>query len=117
MRSLDSVIEAIDNCLVDPCPECPVYVNDKCRKDSYAAYYLKEYREMLNNVENEPLEWEELLKMVGKPVWIEQIAVHKKNAGWTVIRIHDVDYIVTTDRLFSRETFGKTWQAFKKERK
>ena len=79
-------------------------------------HYLKEYHEMLENVENEPLEYEELQRMVGKPIWIESQSIGKKHCGWVVIKQSFIEGIVTDPRLFYAANYGKTWLAYKKER-
>ena len=80
-------------------------------------HYLTEYHEMLENVENEPLEYEELQQMVGKPIWIESQSIGKKHCGWVVIKQYHIEGAIVTDaRLFYASNYGKTWLAYKKER-
>ena len=149
MKSLESLIEAMDNCLIDPCEDCPVYVNYKCRKDEYVTYYLKEYlkkQEVIRRKEirlkqaikaelewhteqllNEPLDWEELKSMIGKPVWIEW---YDDGCGWCrwniLIEIYKdmfgVDKLTFRNLIDSRlrlsqDDYGKNWIAYTKERK
>lgn len=87
-------------------------------------HYLTEYHEMLENVENEPLEYEELQRMVGKPIWIEGSSVL---AHWMIIADIRPDCLTCHGMLLCRGRFGetiplykeylgKTWLAYKKER-
>ena len=89
-----------------------------------AVNYLKDYQEMLANVENEPLTWEELVLMDGKPIWIEGSSVL---AHWMIIADIRPDCLTCRGMLLCRgrfgetiplykEDLGKTWLAYKKER-
>ena len=109
----------------------------RCRYDLYegpaqstvadALQYLLGYKEMLINVENEPLDWYELKLMKGKPVWVE--ADDGKYKGWFIVgnffswfEKEDFDAHVNLYRSggameMSKEMYGSYWQAYKKERK
>jgi hypothetical protein len=50
MKTLEDIIEALENCLIDPCPDCTMYINGECQKDKYALKYLKEYRMMMDDI-------------------------------------------------------------------
>lgn len=87
-----------------------------------AVDLLTDYKEMLEvSDENEPLRWSDLQELFRKPVWIETSA--KK--GWNIIvsiDIADMQVIHTAHRGpklsgFSRAGLGKTWNAYRKERK
>ena len=49
MKTLEDIIEALENCLIDPCPDCIMYINNECQKDKYALKYLKEYQLQKDN--------------------------------------------------------------------
>lgn len=101
MKTLDEVIKALKICsthqrCTDGCPyyrnECPLY---EMEKD--ALHYLREYYETKKHlaclddaeirgdntqvVNNQPLSWEELKQMEGKPVWYE----HEFWKGWIIL--------------------------------
>ena len=124
MKELDEVIKDMEQCkyLDSDCSQCP------------ALHYLKEYREKHDEIlkmeealgyceimDNPALSWDELKAMTGKPVWIELLRNgHWK--GWDVIAGFDDDdfgdAMVTVhgdDYYFA--DLGKTWQAYRKERK
>ena len=138
MKSLDEVIKALEICsshlrCMDGCPyyrnECPLY---EMEKD--ALHYLKAFREMedeLNDIrreyieqmKNQPLTWDELRQMEGKPVWIEHLCGVLR---WGVIDdlFYDRKEEKTKIRFGTRHGFlewdkddqGKAWQAYRKER-
>ena len=89
-----------------------------------AVNYLKDYQEMLANIENEPLDWDELMLMDGKPIWIEGSSVL---AHWMIIADIRPDCLTCRGMLicrgrfgenvpFYKEDLGRTWLAYKKER-
>ena len=128
MHTIDEVIKAIEYCMKDGdnCPEeCPFV--GSCSPTSYAVkadalQHLKEYREMLNNVENEPLDWYELKQMEGKPVWVEELEGKYADSSWYIHHGtadgYDNDEILYLQpfAVFTKNTLGKTWQAYRKER-
>ena len=100
-----------------------------------AITYLKGYLEVLpeyahmklDAVKNDPLTWDELKQMEGKPVWIEeQYSFDEEWYGhWEVISsfcddefVDDPDPVVymTDDEVRHKNDLGKTWQAYRKER-
>ena len=108
-----------------------------------ALHYLKELRHILNNTiwvgstkeengywklptlpetGNDPLTWGELQQMEGKPVWIEELDYSKRWYGfWDVISDTE-DYgdekfvYVKSEMRYEMDEYGKTWQAYRKER-
>lgn len=76
---------------------------------------------------NDPLTWDELRKMEGKPVWIE--ADDGKYKGWVIVgkfyslvEEEDLDahvdlYYFGRSMEYSKEMYGYYWQAYRKERK
>ena len=79
MKTLDGVIKSLEEMidLTDADSESEGYY---LAMDSIE--YLKEYREMLDNVEpNEPLEWNTLHAYVGKPVWVSRVGKNR----WAIV--------------------------------
>lgn len=86
--------------------------------DAEALYHLKEYQEMLDNVENDPLSWEELHLLENNPVWVE----HKFYKQWAIITGFGVDDNIVRfeGKLYApefKEDMGERWNAYRKERK
>lgn len=99
-----------------------------------AIAYLKGYREVLpeyaqmklDKVTNEPLTWDELKTMEGKPVWAEED--DGKYKGWVMVgkfyslfENEDLDahvnlYYFGRSMEYSKEMYGFYWQAYRKER-
>ena len=78
-------------------------------------------------VTNEPLSWEQLKQMEGKPVWIELLnhgmwddPSHRVDSEWWVIGEVRKDDIILATYLDEMELFeddlGVIWQAYRKER-
>ena len=76
---------------------------------------------------NDPLSWEQLKQMVGKPVWVEynfQIGdkeFRDKSKRWCIIGEfkpwHDTEIIITENGfVLSKNEQIKCWQAYRKER-
>ena len=99
------------------------------------AYFLRAYREDKDELtallayrkeqnENAPLTWSELKQMEGKPVWVEYISCNRK--AWAIVDCFYTDAFLK-DRMnvalphdywnLEKEMMGKTWQAYRKERK
>ena len=100
-------------------------------------HYLKEYRTlqmayvkaMADIEENPPLTWDELQQMEGKPVWMESHGGIAEFTGWCIVskvlsdrvrfilsHYDDDDDFLTYEMSQPDITFGKTWQAYRKER-
>ena len=68
---------------------------------------------------NEPLTWDELKQMEGKPVWLEYEGY---TPDWEVIenvgtfKSADGLFVETHKSILHKEDIGKTWQAYRKER-
>ena len=98
---------------------------------SDALYYLREYQardsmsRRLDLEDNEPLTWDELKQMEGKPVWVEY-GINFNQKKWVVIskfhgRKNEFCYMdVTGDypNEFWEKDMGadEFWQAYRKER-
>lgn len=67
---------------------------------------------------NNPLTWDELRTMEGKPVWVEGSLLLNH---WLIIDEVKDDYIICADRFrlsipLYQDVMGKIWQAYRKER-
>ena len=125
MKTLDEVIKANECCdHGEPdsrCEDCPYNGVGSCclERENDVLYHLKEYQEMLNNVENDPLSWEELHLLENKPVWVE----HKFYKQWAIITGFGVDDNIVRfegKQLYApefKEDMGERWKAYRKERK
>lgn len=147
MKTLDEVIKAMNWC-TEPgqscCSACPYADDDKCYEKD-ALHYLKVLKDILDplNVKkisheitcpqckcviailfpesNEPLTWQELRQMEGKPVWVEL----KSRKAWGLLDGTFIDAFgndcITIKVLhdlwhFPKKGMGKDWQAYRKER-
>ena len=100
-----------------------------------AIAYLKGYREVLpeyaqmklDAVKNDPLTWDELRQMEGKPVWIWLSPRIKNTLGsgrWEIIyKFNPIggnknlfEMEMESRSRFTRKYQGDLWQAFRKER-
>lgn len=143
MKTLDEVIKALEICsthqrCTDGCPyyrnECPLY---EMEKD--ALHYLREYYETKKHlaclddaeirgdntqvVNNQPLTWDELKTMEGKPVWVEGSAF--ANGHWSILdgcyENGGAEYVFIDGDQYWKEDMkdaddGVSWQAYRKER-
>ena len=86
-------------------------------------------RDFVEDIKNEPLTWEELCKMIGKPVWIEDRlnsnSINGKVSGWHIVSTvwnSENQRVWTVSDLFNKRCFTKEsfdsgeWQAYRKER-
>ena len=103
-----------------------------------AIPYLKEYLDIQDeyyklkdwwaeeHAENNPLTWDELKTMSGKPVLVEWISgIWKGLNKWVILSRIDDDYLVfaasdvagqSYNGLLRLMNLGKLWQAYRKER-
>ena len=67
--------------------------------------------------QNDPLTWQELKQMEGKPVWVEADYFEK---GWFLVDASLVNIWVTgydcAEHQLRKEDIGVSWQAYRKER-
>jgi len=148
MKTLDEVLEAMTNeiCLSTKadCWEVPVdlygvivhylheYRSDKLQwevdrklwvnKQEQVGEARQKYIDKLKELEigtlNDPLTWDELKQMEGKPVWVEAL-LYKKWAvigyvGENYIRFEGVNLYAPESRTYMGAEDG--WQAYRKER-
>ena len=139
MKTLDEVIKANECCdhgePDSKCEDCPYNGIGACcaERETDALHYLKVLKDILDPLKvkknsckitcpqcnsviaillpesNEPLTWDELQLMEGKPVWIEGPFI-TEGPHWI---------IVGPSHLYDGKIvgYGKTWQAYRKEQK
>lgn len=130
MKSLDEVIEAETICSrIDEanCSLCPYKATAKgwCEeKDVDVLQHLLDYKRLLTNIErNTPLEWKEIEKMVGQPVWIEgtngkmwgiiaEVYKDMLGSGKMTLRTKNMHRLHLNEKNIS-----VTWNAYRMERK
>ena len=89
--------------------------------------YIKRLKELDIGTLNEPLTWDELKQMEGKPVWVENFdAIIGGLRGWISCKWMLVDFINDfymdarnsdgEQYNFDKDEQGNTWQAYRKER-
>lgn len=148
MKTLDEVIWAVENCdsAIDDCAHCAYYKEDcenlrPLRAD--ALHYLQEYKTNLEDpdgdhqqlekaqkllwefYQNDPLTWDELKQMEGKPVWVEY-GCDFNQKRWVIIgsfhgRKNEFQYMDVSGgypNTFWEKDMGEDefWQAYRKER-
>ena len=134
MKTLNKVIEKYEICNGSEsyCSECP-YNEERCCCDPDALYYLKEYRacgdcsyadsylRCTQESRNDPLTWDELKQMEGKPVWFEWTGLPR----WGIVDgiytnafgVENLVICIPHDYLhFDKRMQGQVWQAYRKER-
>lgn len=134
MKTIDEVIKALEYCTgfdFVRCQDCPGYSEPDCGVQDDALHYLKAYQWQMTNPDgdhqqlekcrallsefyrNDPLSWDELRTMEGKPVWVEDEDCYSK---WEIINgVYD-DGISFGDYFLNKDEFGTVWQAYRKER-
>ena len=135
MKTLDEVITEMEDegVFPDALQWLQTYRADKLEWEQTRQANEERYQEAVKNCEraenkfitrlkelnigtlNDPLSWEELRTMEGKPIWVEQTFTHKKYTGWVINKGTDELALITDARSFDRATYGKTWQAYRKE--
>lgn len=76
----------------------------------------------LSKMDNPPLTWEELKSMVGKPVWVEDNIDEPEDLTkyWVIYRriekAQETEYALLCDFYYDKAEYGKSWQAYRKER-
>ena len=124
MKTLDETIKAFDDCNQWYEQNGNAYCEPKVFAD--ALHYLREYRKLdsldavaFTEDDNDPLTWDELKLLKGKPVWVEEPSFFGKT--WVIISGSNDEAIfgvaVGTMVFYTKDEQGKTWQAYRKERK
>ena len=130
MKTLDEVIAELEDARVQVETGTGYWIdyrdNDDLKAD--ALQWLKGYKGHIEldklrdkcEAENEPLTWDELRTMEGKPVWVVPEA---EKGYWFVIEFFNNNpyyggdrVCFTNDVMLNRCDLGKTWQAYRKER-
>ena len=138
MKTLNDVIDAMERCSIPhyfDCKGCPYEDDDAetgCRpedRDADVLHYLKVLQKMqraqpvtkgeCDELYNNPLTWQEIQQMEGKPVWVER----PEWKEWLLISEIDGDKC----EIYFRDKWGNGvianarnvgyWRAYRKERK
>ena len=102
-----TIDEAIEHCeeIAQDCElgEKPTVCADEHRQLAEWLRELKEYKTK-NQENNEPLTWEELKTMVGKPVYEEEL-LYSHGAHWRVIKDYGIGTFYNPDGTQSTEEY------------
>lgn len=146
MKTLDEVIELSERCTLPypgDCLNCEYFEDEtgydcRCKIIADALHYLRQYQKLVCLEEgesaeivkytvvtkpNEPLSWDELKQMEGKPVFVEERYRNGdlKSSGWWLIDFWNDDQICLRDQGGNpwndhRSNYGRDWMAYRKER-
>ena len=144
MKPLDEVIMCLEGCGHIDCDDCPYHyedekieVDDCAQAYKDALHYLKKFKqisarlekialgnitETLEKLDNPTLTWDELKQMTGKPVWVEDNIDEPEDTTkyWAIYRridkAQETEYALLSDFYYDKAQYGKTWQAYRKER-
>lgn len=139
MKTLDEVIKAWEFCPANPetCQGCPYQYDagvgaENCYKDDALAW-LKGYQTHIeldklrdkHEAKNDPLTWDELRQMEGKPVWYEETNAYEGDSEtiqtkhWDIIKkVYKSQITFYVQEMSSHKSWqGIGWQAYRKERK
>lgn len=149
MKTIDEVIKAVHHCGLltgfDDTYEydggCPYEDCSECEKKRVLGkdiiQYLAAYKDEKNDLtalrafwkeqhDNHPLDWDDLRKMEGKPVWVEWSEViigdYFQFHGWFLVEwINDNENEIIMQNKYGKRMIrhknDNDWQAYKKERK
>ena len=140
MKTLDEVVKAMEYCKNHNwCDECPYQYEDICYAED-SLHYLKELRHILDNTVwvgsskeengywklptlpetgNDPLTWDELKKMEGKPIWLEWLSEDESSTWWVVGEVRKNDIIIAQyldEAELCKDDLGVIWLAYSKEK-
>lgn len=137
MKNLDEVITANECCdHGEPdsrCEDCPYNGIGACcaEREADALQWLKGYRAHIEldklrdkcETENDPLSWDELKSMGGKPVWVEYSGY---TPNWEIVENTGAvrgstgdftgRFVETNMSILRKEDQGITWKVYRKER-
>ena len=137
MKTLDEVIDKFEKCndYAICCDACP-YFTEQCACDPDALHYLKIFKSECDRIRgqleeareefrpNDPLTWEELRKMEGEPVFVEELYRNGElmSTGWWLIDYWNDNQICLRDQggnpwNVHRTSLGRDWQAYRKEKR
>lgn len=133
MKNIEDVIKALSICGRHPdCEGCPyenisypTEIGNTCKDIMHydALYYMQNRIDECQKAN--PLTWDELQQMEGKPVWVEILSDEiDLSSRWMMVaretKAHSLPLAYTDDMghwIFGHEdNLGKTWQAYRKER-
>ena len=143
MKTLDEVITELEDegVFPDALHYLQTYRADKLEWEQTRQANEERYQEAVKNCEraenkfiarlkelnigtlNDPLTWQELQKMVGKPIWVEyddhlEGRKRTKFKDWEVIDcILNGRIVVKGEWDYHKSELGDIWQAYRKERK
>ena len=135
MKTIDEVIELLDNGCIRPCVECPCYGMKECQEQLAAeSYYLHKYQEIEDeydelkdwwaeeHAENVPLTWDKLKTMIEKPVWVEDNLETPEDITkyWAIMQKIEKaecdEYALLSNFYYQKSEYEKSWIAYRKER-
>lgn len=152
MKTLDEVIKALELCTGDyDCVgyECPYRQEGTCcdivavpKMQADALHYLRLFQKHVERVRgqldalkeeyrpNDPLTWDELRTMEGKPVWVELweatdsdfVQYRWGNGAWYIVKefalgaLAEYCQLTPNRRTWIKQSYGEEWQAYRKER-
>lgn len=143
MKTLDEVITELEDegLFPDALYYLQTYRADKLEWEQTRQANEERYQEAVKNCEraenkfiarlkeldigtlNEPLTWEQLKQMEGKPVWVEDNIDDPEDLTkyWAIYRriekAQETEYALLSDFYYDKAQYGKTWLAYRKERK
>ena len=145
MKTLDEVIAEMEDegVFPDALYHLKMYRSDKLQYDADRREWYETWQEKLKKLEesrqrfidklkeldigtlNDPLSWDELRTMEGKPVWMEDDTGTKFYRGWAIVldfKFANGNYLHYEGDNYAEtcvdvENIGKTWNAYRKERK
>lgn len=104
--------------------ETPLMQGIHKAQNEYALYPVSDWGKDEPDF-NPALTWDELRHMEGKPVWVEEQFSNEWHGRWEVIStINDTEFWdedekniwMTDEECRYKSNYGKTWQAYRKER-
>ena len=88
--------------------------------DQYNSARDKHIKELKELKQNDPLTWDELKQMEGKPVWIEEKGYYQTWEYWSLVYWMNDDELTLWNEngrtTYSKNEQGTVWQAYRKER-
>lgn len=104
-------------------PDALHYLKDmKNLEEDYDILYNKYWREFNQQQANPQLTWDELRQMEGKPVWVEDNIDEPEDITkyWAIYRriekAQETEYALLSDFYYDKAEYGKSWQAYRRER-
>ena len=123
MKTLDEVIKAQERCGTYPnCHFCFLHSGPMCEWIRDALQWLKGYKAHIEldrlrdkcEAKNDPLTWEELKSMEGKPVWVEDNIDEPEDTTkyWAIYRriekTQETEYALLSDFYYDKAQYGES---------